>query len=157
MKTSVSIYLVFILIAFTQCKTVQFENNPPFKVISASFNNWSGGQPGVRGTKVSISYQAKEKIEFQSIYFRNSSTITELQTVNGETVVAGFFDTSTRANDKIENLKINKKKENHDNDHDKNPHFDLQHNEAVISYKSGDKIKYYKISGLKEVPSNFNQ
>jgi len=141
---------------FTQCKSIKFDKNPPFKINGATFNNWVGGQPGVSGTRVMIGYTSEEKVAFESVYFNNRETKAALTTENGITYVIGHFSTSTVNNKEDLVLHADGKKEiNNTLPKEKKFPFKLKENEVVISFKEGKKIKYIKIEKIKKVASTF--
>lgn len=141
MKFLKATILLAILTVFAQCKSVSFEKSPPFKIMSTSYNYWSGGQPGVSGIKVAIQIRPETTVVFDSLYFQKKRTKIEMQQQEGKQLVVGFFNTST------EQPVFNAKKE------PKKPvdfPFELQSNEAVISYLVKGKLHYYKVSNIKE-------
>jgi hypothetical protein len=140
---------LIILIGFSQCGSLKPEHKAPFKIITAIYENWVGGQPGVKGTNIKITYIANTHFKFDSIYFRNR--VTKLQTKNIDTnqMVIGYFNTSTKKNDVILNADPIKELNNPIPVIKKNA-FELKTNEAIISYKMNGKIKHYKIELLKK-------
>ncbi|WOC41132.1 hypothetical protein [Polaribacter sp. HL-MS24] len=42
MKTAVFILLA---LSFMTCKSIQFDQTPPFQITEATYNTWIGGQP----------------------------------------------------------------------------------------------------------------
>ena len=122
--------LIFIL-GFTQCKSVKFDNNPPFTVEKSSFNNWVGGQPGVSGTRVEIYLTHKVDVVFETLYFKNKKTNVEIREKNGKTFLTAHYNTSKRLDDMI--LDSDGKKEAVNKLPEDFP-FELKENEAVISF-----------------------
>jgi len=150
--------LILIAVAFTQCKSVKFDKHPPFKVTDAAFSNWVGGLPGVSGIKVIIAYKTDTDVAFDSIFFANRKTKVELQKMNDKLYLIGHFDTSTVTNkeDLILHRNSNKELQNKVPNVNKLP-FKLKENEAVISFKEGDKTKYVKVKKIKQTKSDFYQ
>ena len=145
--------LVFI-VGFTQCKSTKFDSNPPFTVEKSSYNNWVGGQPGVSGTRVEVYLTSKVDIAFDALYFKNRKTNVEFREKDGRTFLTAHYNTSKR-NDMI--LESDGKKEAV-NKLPENFPFKLKENEAVISFKEGDKTKYVKIENIKETkPDHYPQ
>ena len=136
--------ILIIVISFSQCGSVNFEKNPPFEITSAVYENWIGGQPGIRGTNVKINYIANTDFEFNSVYFSNK--VTKLQTkkaISGKLVI-GYFNTSTRQNDIVLDENPTKELNNPVPNLKKFP-FALKEDEAVISYIINNKTEYYKL------------
>lgn len=154
MKTMKILSILTIIFGFSQCGSLKFEKNPPFKIISAVAQNWSGGQPGVRGTNININYSSDINIEFDSVYYLNKVVKLENKKSKENKLVVGFFNRSSINRDLILDLDSKKEINNTVPEVKKFP-FDLKDNEAVISYKIGDKIKYYKIVSVKKGKSRF--
>ncbi len=140
---SVLIFVIF----FTQCKSIKLDEKPPFKISSATYQNWLGGQSGVNGINVKIIYKANKSIQFDSIYLSNKVTKLEAKDANRNTVVFGYFNTSSFKNDLILDAVPIKELNNPIPEIKKIP-FELKENEAVISYKIKGKIRYYKVQHL---------
>jgi hypothetical protein len=141
--------LLAIIFGFSQCGSAKFDMNPPFKIDSASYTNWVGGQPGVRGTKVEIVLTEKLDIVFDSLFFNNKKTKLENREIDQATFLIGHFTTS-KNQDKILHLDSKKEIKNEAPEKIKFP-FELKNNEAVISYFINNKTHYYKLETLKEV------
>ena len=138
---------LFIIFLFSQCRSLKLEEKPPFKIISATYQNWLGGQPGVSGTNVKIIYKTYTSFQFDSIYFSNKVAKLEAKDANRNTVVFAYFNTSSFKNDLV--LDVNPINElNNPIPEIKKIPFELKENEAVISYKTKGKIRYYKIKYL---------
>ena len=151
MKNITTILVLLISFSFIQCNSLKLENNPTFKITGATYNYWVGGQPGVSGIKVNIGYQSDNKIIFDTIYFKKRAAKIEIRTFKGKTYLIGHFDTSTRKNrividDTALPKPVAKKAEFP---------FELKENEAVISYKHGNSIKYFKVLNLKKTKTDF--
>lgn len=146
-RLKVLLMLIFTII-FSACKTPKLMNNPPFKIISAEYEEWRGGIPGISGIKVQIVYSSNESIDFNQLYFKNMITQVEFDSSNQQTIIA-HFDTSKRKDlPVIEN----------DNHSKKLPEkikfpFEILDNEAVISFKKNGQMYYYKVQNLVKIPS----
>ena len=150
MKT---ISILIIILSFSQCGSAKIENKAPFKIASATYNNWVGGVPGVSGTRVEIKLTEKEDIVFDSLFFQNKKTKVEISEEKKVTVLRGFFNTSTKKNvDFILHSDAKKELKNTVPKQEKFP-FELKQNEAIISYKINNKTKFYKIENINEVKS----
>ncbi|NQW35995.1 MAG: hypothetical protein HQ471_03215 [Flavobacteriales bacterium] len=86
---------ILILGLLFNCKSGNLKNNPSFKVISSTYYNWTGGQPGVKGTNVVIKLLKVDLINFKadSIYFNNKGTKAEMHPKNDTLVLMGYFST----------------------------------------------------------------
>lgn len=141
--------ILVIIFTFSQCGGLKLENNPPFKLKKASYSNWVGGQQGVSGTKIELELKETSTIVFDSIYFKKKSTKVEINTISGKTVLIGHFNTSKKQNrNLILDVNITKEIKNTFPKTEKIP-FELNNNDAILSYRVGDKIKYFKIENIK--------
>ncbi|WP_331363256.1 hypothetical protein [Polaribacter sp.] len=148
--------VIAILFGFTQCGTSKLVKTPPFKIASATYNNWVGGLPGVSGTRVEIRLSEKENIDFESLFFKNKSTKIEVREENGKTFLTAHFNTSKSRGGRDLILDSDSRKEikNEVPKNDDFP-FELKENEAVLSYKVAGKIKFYKIENIEATKSDF--
>lgn len=151
MKAMKIVSVLALIFSFSQCRSTKFDKAPPFTLDKATYTNWVGGQPGVRGIKVEILLSEKSDLSFNSLYFNKRKTKLEKTEMNGKTFLVGHFNTSKSINKDII-LDIDPKKElkNQAPQKIKFP-FELETNEAVISYSIDNKLHYYKLEALKEV------
>lgn len=127
----------------------KFQKNPPFKIINSEVTNWVGGQPGVRGIKVSIKIDNKD-IKLDSLYFRNQKTALELVANSNPSEYIGVFITSSEGiNDFIIDKDTTKEFGNKSKSVQEKIPFKLKDNEAVVSYQKQSKLFFYKIKKLK--------
>jgi len=154
MKAIKPLLSIVLILSFTHCKTICLTKSPPFKVTDATYNNWIGGQPGVSGIKVIITVGLDEEITFDKMYFYGKSTTIQRKSTTNKAYLIGHFNTSKRI--KLERIikKQPVKKKKTKNVKGIFP-FELNENEAVISYNKGAKMFYYKVSNLKKTKTNF--
>jgi hypothetical protein len=76
MKTLKIFVILITILLLSQCASAKFEENPPFTITSAIYNNWSGGQPGNSGINVTITYASLYPLKFDSIYFAKKNNET---------------------------------------------------------------------------------
>lgn len=149
----IGVYLLM-LIGFMTCKSAKLEENPPFQINGATYNNWFGGQQGVSGMKVIISYSSENPVTFKKILFQNKEATLETKEQEGKKYLIGFFDTSTRKGGDLIMDKDPKKEMQ--NKTPKKPYpFELKENEAVISYMDGETLKFVKVEKIKKTDSDF--
>ena len=149
-----SLFLLFTLSIVT-CKSISLETKPPFTITEASYKSWVGGQPGVHGINVYLSYTSKSTVDFDSIYFRNRVVKLSKKQLPATQILMGYFNTSTV--NSIEDLKSQKEgpKKDHSQKQKLQIPFILKQDEAVISYTEGNGVKYYKVLNLKRQASDF--
>ena len=138
-----------ILTSFFQCGSLKFENNPPFKILTATYQNDYEVSKIFGETVVKISYTSTKEISFDSIYFNNKIAKLEVASFNSNKRLIGILKNSNFNNGFV--LDKNPIKELHNPlpNFQKFP-FKLKKNEAIISYKVDKKIKYFRISDLKK-------
>ncbi len=148
------LFALITIFSFTKCASTKFQKTPPFKITESSYNHWVGGLPGISGTNVRISYTTDSKVTFDSVYFQKRVTKLQLRESNGTQLIMGYFKNDTQNDRSDYNLNsVVQKEVGNKAPLAKNFPFDLKENEAVISYKKGDKIKYFKIENLKKKQS----
>ncbi|QOD59748.1 hypothetical protein H9I45_10335 [Polaribacter haliotis] len=144
-----------IILGFSQCGSSKFVKNPSFKIEKAVYNNWKGGQPGVSGTKLEIHISNASEIEFESLFFQQKETKVEVSKDGDKTILIGHFSTSTKEKrDLILDADPTKELKNTPPNIE-NTKFDLKENEAVLTYKKGDKVHYYMIKDIKKTQPTF--
>ena len=149
MKNLKFISVLAIIFTLSQCGSINFEINPPFEINSAAYFSWVGGQPGISGMNVKISYTSDKNIQFDSIYFRKRRAKLEVNIVKNQKMITGHFSTSSQKREFVMELNPMKEMKNEIPDIISFP-FKLNESEAIISYKIKDKIKYFKIKKLKK-------
>lgn len=147
MKSIKILSLMLTVVLFSQCKSTKFDGNPPFTITSASYNNWVGGQPGVKGMKVIIHYTTTSEVSFDQLFFANRITKLEKHTKDGKTYLIGHYTTSENEMTIANNKATKASKEVFP--------FELKTTEAVVSFKEGKTIKYVKLEKIKETKTDF--
>lgn len=153
MKTAKFLVILFMTLGLSQCGTVKFDKNPPFKVVSATFNNWVGGQPGISGTKVRVLYESTSNVTFDEIFFKNMKVKPELYVKNNTTYLIGHYSTSDNKELTLD-LDTRKEVKNKLPEPLKLP-FKMKGNEVVLKYTLDGKVKYYKIEAPKQADTDF--
>ena len=155
MKIMKIIFILTILLGFSQCGSNKFVKNPSFKIEKATYNKWSGGQPGVSGVKLELQLVNALQIEFDSLYFQKKITKVETRKINNMLQIIGHFSTSNRKNkDLILDANPIKELKNTPPVVHNFP-FDLKENEAILSFKKNNKTHYYKINEVKQTQPSF--
>jgi hypothetical protein len=148
MKTIKISSLILLIFGFSQCGTAKFDKNPPFQITSAVVQNWYGGQQGIQGKNLKITYTSNRTIQFDSVFFDKRSTDLQVKNTNESKLVIGYF----------------KSKEKQDLILDENPvkelqnavpilkevPFQLKESEAVVSYTIKGEKKYFKIIAIEK-------
>jgi hypothetical protein len=149
MKAMKFFLIGIILTSFFQCGSLKFENNPPFKILTVTYQNDYEVSKIFGETVVKISYTSTKEISFDSIYFNNKIAKLEFASFNSNKRLIGILKNSNFNNGFV--LDKNPIKELHNPlpNFQKFP-FKLKKNEAIISYKVDKKIKYFRISDLKK-------
>ena len=138
-----------IIFSLLQCGSINFEMSPPFEINSAAYFSWVGGQPGISGMNLKISYTSDKNIQFDSIYFRKRIVKLKASNLEDQKMIVGHFNTSSPNREIVLQLDPMKEMKNEIPQIKKFP-FELNENEAIISYKVNDEIKYFKIKIVKK-------
>ena len=150
--------LVIITMSFIQCSSAQLDKKVPVTITNAVYQNWVGGQPGSKGTLVSIKLNNPDsKMTFDSIYFNNKAVKLKTNLIKNELTLTGNFMVITKHNDMI--IHANPKEEFGNTPPKLAPKipFELEENEAVISYIIKDKKRYFKVENIKKTKTLFYQ
>ena len=141
-----------LLFGFSNCggaKTdglkTSFEQNPPFKISDAYYQNWVAGvKEGGSGTDVHILFsEIQPDVVIQNMYFRNH--ILEAKgNINEPKQFVGYLKNESQR-DVIMDADPMKEAQNTPA---KEFPFQLENNEVVIEYWFGGKKNYYKVSNL---------
>lgn len=149
--------LSIIFISFTNCSSAQkLEKETPFKIESAYFQSWVAGiEGGGSGINIFISTEdlSQKKIDLDSVYFRGKASKFETKPIKPYSFIGRF---STPFNQKRDLIMSNKPNAEYGNEapqpNFKIP-FKIKDDECVISYKEGNKTKYFKIEKVVEKKS----
>ena len=145
--------ILMLVITFTQCASMKMDTTPPFSIKSAVYTNVTGGLPGNNSLDLMIEFTSEDAIKFEEVFFQNKSTKAIIETKQNKQYIAARFNTSSgqAKNDLV--LHANPKEEHGNTVNSKNKKdfpFELKENEAIITYKVGTKIHYYKIENIKK-------
>jgi len=146
--------LIFSLLLLS-CASQKIDKNPPFTISDGSFNKWLGGQPGVSGIRIIMSYNSSKKVEFKKIYFNNKEGELELYNRKEKKYLIGSIKTGTRKGGSLI-LDIDPKKEmKNEAPNIVKPPINLKKNEAALVYIYKGKEYFYKVINLKKTDSDF--
>jgi hypothetical protein len=126
-----------------------FQTNPPFKVVKATYSKWLGGQPGVNGISINIEID-NPSIVLDVVYFKNNSTALKLDKSKSTPIYVGTIVLENTNKNYELNADAKKEYGNPVPDISQKIPFQLSENEAVVSYTFKNKTAYYKISNVKE-------
>tara|TARA_R110001583_G_scaffold103863_3_gene251146 strand:+ start:33230 stop:33721 length:492 start_codon:yes stop_codon:yes gene_type:complete len=160
MKRLLSILVLgIILLSFSFCCATKSnmkdltQEKHPFKVTKSTYNNWVGGQPGVRGLKINITIDNPE-IQLDTVFFRNKKMILKPSLISTSSTFIGVLTLSNTKTDYI----LHK---NGGNEYGNKPPkvaldipWKLKENEAVVSYVYEGNTHYYKIENVQKVKLN---
>ncbi len=147
--------MTFLLVSFSNCgssqqsKSISFEENPPFTISEIFSQDWVAGvKEGGSGTNVSITLSGmSDDVQMEGIYFRKKM-INATQRPNAKSTYLGYFKNDS-SRDII--MDENPVKESKNTPLGTFP-FDLEQNEAVISYVMNGKTKYVRVTDIVEKP-----
>jgi len=143
-----------LLLSFSNCGGAQtassktaFEQNPPFKIAEAYYQNWVAGvKDGGSGTNVHILFTEMDPdVVVQNIYFRNQR-LEAKGNINQPNHFVGYLKTDGQQDVIMDADPI---KEAQNTPPKKIP-FELENDQVVIEYWFQGKKNYYKVSNLSE-------
>lgn len=159
MKSIKLLVLICVAVSFSQCKTMKLTETAPFNITGATYHEWVGGQPGVSGTNLIIGVANDVNITFKKVYFHNQAVDARIEDKNGKKYVIANLSTSNRRELAIVKTELKQglgEKLSTKPRSKANPiPFNLEPNEAVVSYISGKKTYYYKVSKVKKTETIF--
>ena len=154
MKTLKIIFSIFISFLFLQCASLQFENQPPFIIESATYYHNKTELLKKGNSKMYIRYTSKDKIVFDSLFFRNKKSKIDIKTKGDLKYI--FVDIKKTSILKDFTLDANPIKELKNKfPQSANFPFKLKEDEAIISYISKEKTKYFRIKNVKTSTKKF--
>jgi len=150
--------LVIITMSFMQCSSAQLDKKIPVKITEAFYQDWVGGRPGSKGTLVSIKLNNPDtKMTFDSIYFNSKAVKLQSNLIENELTLKGNFKVITKPNDMIMHADSTKEYGNTAPKLASKVPFELEKDEAVISYIINDKKRYFKVENIKKTKTLFYQ
>ena len=148
-KIPIVLFLSFVMMSFSQCaSTYKLENKAPLKLGKVYYNTWAAGARFAgSGINLFIPVESNPKnIVLDSVYFKNKQV--ELEHINDSLFVGRFV---TRINQQQDIIMSNEPFAEYGNkvpEPNKKIPFELKENECAVSYKSGKKITYFKITNI---------
>ncbi|WP_308991811.1 hypothetical protein QLS71_006655 [Mariniflexile litorale] len=141
--------LLFMFVIFSQCATgKEFETKVSFELGEVYYQEWSlDSKADVSGINIFISIEKNPKnIEFDSVYFHGKQTKLKLKS---NSVYIGRFENRTKLkNDIIMSHEPYREYGNKVPVLTKKSPFQLKENVCIVSYKTSDKVKYFKIENI---------
>lgn len=150
-----SLVLLSVLSSCTSNSKV-FEENPPFTVKNATFQNWfAGAQEFGRGISIFLEIEnVAQYVQIDSIYFRGMAASLQRDPIHPLKYKGNLKATAKQ--DVVMHENPVKEMNNPVPDIKKDFLFNLGPMEAVISYRKNNKRYYYKVTHLNEIePLNY--
>ena len=160
MNKLLNIGILTICLALGSCGTTKnstekaVQSKRPFDIISATYSASVTDSTNVKKIDILIVIDSPE-IQLDSIYFKNSPIKLSRQINSSKPVFIGNFFLSNIPKDYNLHSDVKKEYGNTPPERTLQIPFDLQKNEAVISYLLKGKRQYYKINNLIEVKPNY--
>jgi hypothetical protein len=152
MKSILHLLLMLVaLTGFSQCSSTRIlQENAPLEIGNVYFQKWIAGiQGGGSGINLFIP-TTKSSIKLDSVYFRDMAVKLE-STPNDDVLYIGRFKSEfNQKKDIIMSSEPNAEFENPVPKIKRKSPFILKDNACVISYKEGDKTRYFKIENIAE-------
>jgi len=150
MKAMKILLILATVFSFTKCKSIKVADNAPFTIEKATYYTWAGGQAGVSGMHVAIELKDVSDVVFDSLYFKNKVAKVE---VKNKAIIANYSMSKTLPSDIILDIDPKKELKNDIPKPNKFP-FQLEKNEAILSYQIDGKTKYFKINTVVKTVQN---
>lgn len=152
-KQTISVLLLsFVMVGFSQCSSAnKLQEKPPIEIGEVYFVKWvSGVRGGGHGINIFIPVKDTE-VMLDSVYFRERVAKLNINPSNNKEYIGSFIEQSKEP---THDIIISSDSLAESNNklviiEPKSP-FTLEHNECVVSYKEGEKTKYFKIKNIKE-------
>jgi len=149
-----SLIMLILLSGFSQCSNNQkLENTPPIDIGEVYYKK----QPqAVRDLQSVMTLflpinSENRSIELDSVYFRGQLAKLKVSNQNENLYFARFVMNSKHKNDIILSRDMGQEHQNQLPKKEQSIPFELKQNECIISYKQEGKVKYYKITNIKEI------
>ncbi|WP_299119499.1 hypothetical protein [uncultured Tenacibaculum sp.] len=145
--------ILILAFTFTQCASMKMDSNPPFSVKSATYTHITGGLPGNNSLDLIIEFTSEDSVDFEKVFFQNRVTKAVIEKKQDKQHIAARYNTSTDQDRKDLTLHADPKEEHGNTASAKSENdfpFELKENEAIVTYKVGTKIHYYKIENIKK-------
>jgi len=142
---------ILVIMSFTQCSSAQFDKKAPATITASFFQDWVGGRPGSKGTLVTIKLNApNKKMAFDSLYFKGKAVKIESNNIKNELILTGNFMVLTKPNDMVVHADPKEEFGNTPPKLGVKIPFELEEDQAVISYSIRNKTRYFKIENIKK-------
>ena len=140
-----------VLSAFSQCSSQKLVKTPPFVLGEVMAEEWvEAGENGASGTHLFIPVEEGKAIPLDSVYFRGKAEKLEKIQRDSYLVYIGRFKNKTDGQeDMILHADPEKEFGNKPPELGKKIPFELEDDEAVVSFMEKGKTKYYKIEDIK--------
>ena len=143
--------IALVIMSFTQCSSAQFDKKAPATITEAFYQDWVGGRPGSKGTLVTIKLNAPETTKtFDSLFFNGKVVKLESTLIKNELTLTGNFMTLTNPKDIIVHADPKEEFGNTPPQLAAKIPFELEENQAVISYFLRNKKRYFKLENIKK-------
>ncbi|MDO1502231.1 hypothetical protein Q2T40_19020 [Winogradskyella maritima] len=143
---------VFALICslFMQCSSIpKLQEKAPTEFGEVYMQSWVAGvEGGGSGINVFIETMS-DNVVLDSIYFRGEVAQLETKSASPKMYIGRFVNEGNQMNEPSLGSSV----ESHSEPKSENP-FKLEDNACVVSYKDGDKTKYFKLTDIKEKPAD---
>lgn len=152
MKKIKAISTVFLTLIFVKCASVPTKKAHPFTVTKAIYKNDTNRIKGINSLNVTVNYTSEKEIDFQKLFYKGRQQKVSFKKGidEGKTLFVQF----KKINKNISDLQLHgdSKKEFGNSPSKKETAFpfDLKENEAILSYKQDNVIKYFKIKNIEK-------
>jgi len=152
MKSILQLLLMLVaLTGFSQCSSTRaLQDNAPLEIGEVYFQKWIAGVEG-GGSGINLFIPtSKSTIKLDSVYFRDKGVKLESRAIDGVLYIGRFKSEFNQRKDMIISSEPNAEFENPVPRIKQKIPFKLKDDQCVISYKEGNKTRYFKIESIAE-------
>lgn len=152
-KTILITLLSLVMVGFSQCSTTKkIQENAPFEISEIYYQRWASGiREGGAGFNLFITINDTQA-QLDSVYFRGKASLLRTNEQNPNLYTGRIVTTPEVRHDIIMSSDKNAEYGNKLPPANETIPFELDYHECVISYKEGNKTKYFKVKNIKERP-----
>lgn len=149
------LFAFFLLVLTSGCKTSVVQKKVPFTIDEKTYFHWVGGKQGTRGTTIRITgFTTTLNLSFSKIYFQNREFDVVPQ-FNGNDFVLEATSSEFIPPDKVMSSNPLDEYGNAPPKTGKSIPFELEKDEAVITYGVSGAESYLKVTGVKKLETQY--
>lgn len=153
-----SLFYILIVVFSISCKSADAAaeiDEPPFKVVQATYNYWVGGQPGVKGIELKISID-NPSVQLDSIFFRGHAIVLNKEAEHDSSFFKGSYTSPYSPKDmRMSGNPLEEYGNKAPPINIKASRFELKNDEAIANYQYKGQVRYIKIEKLTKIATKY--